>query len=52
MRIYIVEDDLSVINILEDIIEKSAAIAAESRQTCPTCCGQSLMLSSSTFSCR
>ncbi len=38
MRIYIVEDDLSVINILEDIIEaqdseKSAATAAESRQT-------------------
>ena len=66
MRIYIVEDDLSVINILEDIIlylipfgkvtfnpsEKSAATAAESRQTLPTFCGQSLMLSSSTFSCR
>ena len=57
MRIYIVEDDLSVINILEDIIEaqglgESAATAAESRQTLPTFCGQSLMLSSSTFSCR
>ena len=57
MRIYIVEDDLSVINILEDIIETQGL--GEICGDCggepanrPTCCGQSLMLSSSTFSCR
>lgn len=57
MRIYIVEDDLSVINILEDIIEAQGlgeicGDCGGERQTLPTFCGQSLMLSSSTFSCR
>ena len=57
MRIYIVEDDLSVINILEDIIETQGL-----GEICGDCGGepanlsdvlrQSLMLSSSTFSCR
>ena len=57
MRIYIVEDDLSVINILEDIIEAQGL-----GEICGDCGGEpanladvlrsSLMLSSSTFSCR
>ena len=56
MRIYIVEDDLSVINILEDIIEtqdlgKSAETAAGNRQISQTCCAPSRMSSSLTFSC-
>ena len=55
MRIYIVEDDLSVINILEDIIEAQGL-----GEICGDCGGEPanladvlrLMLSSSTFSCR
>ena len=46
MRIYIVEDDLSVINILEDIIETQ-----DLGEICGDCGAPSRMSSSLTFSC-